>query len=109
MLEFNNDQSAMSFLSTDGLISVIDFGAKWCKSCPAMERKLKELENSVAGASFVKIDVEKCPQTALSYQVQGLPTVVIYKDGTEINRLVGTPSTDKIESFIRDSVKIARA
>ncbi len=82
-------------------LTLVDFYADWCGPCRMLTPVLEEVAKDVAGkASIAKIDIDKAQKTASSYQVTSIPTLILFKDGNEIGRLVGLRDRETIKDFI---------
>ncbi len=69
---------------------LVDFWAGWCGPCRALAPTIQELAKEYAGKVLVaKLDVDENPQTAERFQVYSIPTVVLIKNGFEVDRIVG--------------------
>ena len=69
---------------------VVDFAAKWCGPCRKLAPILEEVETELsAKAKFAKINTDDNLEAAKQYQVSGLPTLMIFKNGEPVERLVG--------------------
>ena len=80
---------------------LVDFYADWCGPCraiaPIIEEIAHELNNRL---KVVKLDVDQNPETAMQYGVQSIPTLLIFKNGKEVERLIGYMSKSKLLSKI---------
>lgn len=91
-------------LKSDILI-VVDFGAAWCGPCKKIPPILAELEKELPGkVHFFEVDAGVETALALSYQVMSLPTLLFFKSGKLVDKLVGSASKDKINSLIQKHV-----
>lgn len=90
--------SLESAVDTDGPV-LVDFHAEWCGPCKQMEPVLAAIAENT-DASVVKVDVDQHQQLAAQFQVRGVPTLVIYNDGEQVDRLVGYQP----EPQLRDTV-----
>lgn len=69
--------------------AVVDFYANWCGPCKMLRPILEEISNEHPGVKFLSIDVDEADELAYKFGVSSIPCVVFFRDGVEVNRLVG--------------------
>jgi len=84
-------------------IVVVDFYAEWCSPCKMLKPFLEKKQNEFPNVKFFKVDTEECDRLTSIYQIKALPTVLIFKNGVEEERIVGF-SAPTIEDKIRKVV-----
>ncbi len=82
-------------------LMVIDFWAPWCMPCLAMAPVFEELAKEYAGrVVFGKLNVDENPLTASAYGIMGIPTLVVMKNGKEVDRIVGLVPKEHIKKIV---------
>ena len=83
---------------------LVDFFAEWCGPCKMMAPVLEQLKERVGdAATIIKIDVDKSPQAANAYQVQGVPTLIVFKNGKPVWRQSGVRPLAELEHVLRSN------
>lgn len=80
---------------------LVDFWAAWCGPCRAMLPIVETLAKEQEGAAhIVKLNVDDNPVTPQHYGVRGIPTMILFKGGKEVERVVGTTSKESLSQLI---------
>ena len=81
---------------------LVDFFAEWCGPCKMMGPILKQVKDEVGEtASIIKIDVDKNPATAQQYQIQGVPTIMLFKKGKILWRKSGIVQKNELLQILK--------
>ena len=71
-------------------VVMVDFFAEWCGPCKMLAPVLEELSSEMAGrAKILKVDVDKSPDLARKYGISGVPTVMVFRNGAPVDKMVG--------------------
>ena len=95
MIEITNNNINDEFKN-----AVIDFYSPTCMPCRKMMPVLKELEKDYKNISFYKVNAVENPEFVNKFQVQGLPTIIVLKDGIVKEKFVGLQSKSKIKEVL---------
>jgi thioredoxin 1 len=71
-------------------VTLVDFDAPWCAPCRAQEPILDEVQKTYADKAVVaKLNVDKNYEIAMKLGIQSIPTLIVFKEGTEVTRFIG--------------------
>lgn len=80
---------------------LVDFYADWCGPCKMMAPMMDDLARSYMGRALVlKLDTDRNPHTAAQYQIRGVPTLILFRSGSELQRQVGAAPRQVLESML---------
>jgi thioredoxin 2 len=83
------------------LLVLVDFWAPWCGPCRMVSPVVERVGAELAGRlKVVKLNVDEAPAIAGRYQVQGIPLLVLHRDGKEIDRLVGAVGEPQLRGWL---------
>lgn len=80
---------------------IVDFYADWCDPCREILPILKEVKQELKNVRVVKVNVDKNPFIASTYNVHKIPTVIVFKDGVRQYTIEGVCEADELKSVIR--------
>lgn len=86
-------------------VTLVDFYADWCGPCKVIAPIVAELANELQGQAVVgKINVDDAQEIATKYNVSSIPTLIVFKNGTEIKRAVGVKDKNSLREMITSAL-----
>ena len=84
---------------------MLDFWAEWCQPCKMLTPTIEELAGDFEGQILVgKLNVDDNPNTATTYGIRGIPTLLFLKDGKVVQQIVGVKSKAEIKKIIEENL-----
>ena len=81
---------------------LVDFYADWCGPCKMMAPLVEQLAEELAEEAVIgKLNVDDCEDIAMKYGVMNIPTLILFKNGQETERVIGVQSREVLERMIR--------
>jgi thioredoxin 1 len=100
VIEASDDNFEQLVLQSD-LPVLVDFWAEWCGPCRRLAPTIEAVaEEYAAKVRVVKLNVDAGPATAQRYGIQGIPTLILFRDGAEKERIVGAATKEAIAALI---------
>ncbi|HYE89936.1 MAG TPA: thioredoxin [Terriglobales bacterium] len=97
LTEQNYDETLMA---TEGL-AMVDFWAEWCGPCRTIAPALEEIaEGSDGDVTLMKVNIDEHSALAARYEIRSIPTVLFFKDGELVDRVVGAVPKAKLQSVV---------
>ena len=96
-----DDNNFKSEVLDSQLPCLVDFWAQWCRPCMMIAPAIEEIAKKYDGKIKVcKVNIDEAGQVSSDYGIMSIPTLVIFKDGNVVDKMVGAVSKDAIEDFI---------
>lgn len=95
-----SDQSFVNEVEGQGTV-VVDFWAPWCGPCKMLAPILEELSSELGDdVKIAKLNVDENPETASRFGVMSIPTLIFFKDGQPVDKVVGLNSKDSLKNIV---------
>ena len=104
VVEITDSNFESEVLKSDKL-TLVDFWAPWCGPCKIIGPLMEELANDYEGkVKFTKLNVDDNPNTATTYGIRGIPTIIFYKNGEVVEQVVGAVPKSELEKVITKEI-----
>ena len=104
-METTNKKESFGDIIRGDLPVLVDFTAEWCGPCKMMKPVLEELHLRMGSkVRILKIDIDKSPAAANSFQVQSVPTLILFQNGKTLWRKSGVIQASQIEKIIEQHI-----
>lgn len=100
VLEVTSENFEKEVLESEKTV-LIDFYAEWCGPCKRLSPIVEEVAAEETEVKFVKMNIDNCEDIAIEYQVMSIPTLVVIKNGKEVERSVGLIDKEKIKELVK--------
>lgn len=87
-----------------GGVVIVDYFATWCMPCQMMANVIENTATIFPNIKFVKINIDDETELAIKQKIEAVPTIVAYKNGEEINRILGYRSQEEFRAFLNSLV-----
>lgn len=95
-----SDQSFKGEVETQGTV-LVDFWAPWCGPCKMIAPILEELDTEVGETlKIAKVNVDDNPESASRFGVMSIPTLIVFKDGQPVDKIIGFQSKDALKNVV---------
>jgi thioredoxin 1 len=104
-VEHIKDEAFESGVVKSDLPVLVDFWADWCGPCKALAPKIEELSNEFDGKiKFTKMNVDENRDTPVKYNIMGIPTLILFKNGEAVDKLVGNHTKESIKELLEKAL-----
>lgn len=100
--QFRNFEEVLAYSDRPVLV---DFYATWCGPCKVMAPILEQVNTQMSNRlQIVKVDTDKYPNLASRYQIEALPTLVLFKEGQPVERIEGVVQAPQLIQYLQSSL-----
>ena len=95
-----SDSTFQDDISSESNLILVDFWAEWCGPCKQISPILEEIANEKDNLNILKLNIDENPITPQKYNVRGIPTLMLFKDGKLIDTKIGSLPKSSLEDWI---------
>lgn len=102
-IKYLNDDNFEDAISQG--VTLVDFYADWCGPCKMIAPLLEELSSEMDGKAIIaKVDIENAQNTTAKFGVTSIPTLIVFKNGKEVDQVVGVRDKSALKSMIEKAL-----
>ena len=95
-----SDNTFQDDISSQSKLVLVDFWAEWCGPCKHISPILEEISNEKENLNILKLNIDENPVTPQKYNVRGIPTLMLFKDGKLIDTKIGSLPKSSLDDWI---------
>lgn len=86
-------------------VTLVDFYADWCGPCRMIAPIVEDLSTELQGlATIAKLDIENAQKSTADFGVMSIPTLILFKDGKEVTRVVGIKTKEELKNLVKSAL-----
>jgi thioredoxin 1 len=99
------DQTFEQDVLKSGVPVLVDFWAEWCGPCKALAPKLEEIAGEMKDqVRVIKLNIDENPDAPAKYGVRGIPTMILFKAGKDVDQIVGNHPKENIVAMLKKNI-----
>ncbi|QJC35722.1 thioredoxin [Enterobacteriaceae endosymbiont of Donacia sparganii] len=99
-----NNKNFQNEIKKNNLV-LVDFWAEWCNPCKIFSKVLEEVFHKYENIIFTKLNIEKYKIIAEEYNIRSIPTILLFKNGNIIDKIIGSINKTQLENFLNKNLK----
>lgn len=103
MKAITDSQFESEVLKAKGLV-LVDFWAEWCMPCKMLSPVVDQIADEMPEIKVCKVNIDEQPSLAAEYKVMSIPTLIMFKDGKQVNQSIGVQAKDDIKELLRNNL-----
>ena len=96
MIKYINEENFKSEVLDSKKATLVDFFATWCGPCKILSKILEDVSKTSPDLEIAKVDIDELRNLAIEYEIEFVPTMLIFKDGRVIDRIDGVADKNEI-------------